>query len=148
MDAPKEPSYERLNKIARALANHASVKEMFPRLSSGEKAGAVRGFALAGLLFEARGEKQLLDRLDADYPDLKENEEVVDLLETTWLLAAEEVLWHLRRIPREKLLLDILDENHPELKGSEQVIELMAATWLLGVEEVMRYLRWRPEEQP
>ena len=148
MDAPKESSYERLNEIAHALANHASVKEMFPRLSSSEKASAVRGFALAGLLFEARGEKQLLDKLAADCPELKENDQVVDLLETTWLLAAEEVLWHLRRIPRDRLLLDILDENHPELKGNEQVIELMADTWLLGVEEVMRYLRWIPDGQP
>jgi hypothetical protein len=147
MDAsagPQEPGYELLNEIARDLANHVSVKKMFPRLSDGEKAGAVRGFALAGLLFQARGQKQLLDKLDADGPEWKENEQVVNLLETIWLLAAEEALWHLRRIPRDKVLLDILDENHPEWKGDERVMELMAAAWLLGVEEVLRYLRWIP----
>jgi hypothetical protein len=147
MDAsagPQEPGYELLNEIARDLANHVSVKKMFPRLSAGEKAGTVRGFALAGLLFQARGQKRLLDKLDADGPEWKENEQVVNLLETIWLLAAEEALWHLRRIPRDKVLLDILDENHPEWKGDERVMELMAAAWLLGVEEVLRYLRWIP----
>jgi hypothetical protein len=126
-------------------SNRVRVKKMFPRLSAGEKAGTVRGFALAGLLFQARGQRRLLDKLGADYPQWKGNEQVVNLLETTWLLAAEEVLWHLRRIPRDKLLRDILGENHPELKGDERVIELMAAAWLLGVEEVLRYLRWIPE---
>ncbi len=148
MDAsaePQEPSYKLLNEIARDLANHASVQKMFPGLSAREKAGMVRGFALAGVLFQARGERRLFDKLDADYPQWKENEQVVNLLETIWLLAAEEVLWHLRGIPRDKLLLDILDENHPEWKGDEHVIELMASAWLLGVEEVLRYLRWMPE---
>ncbi len=87
----------------------------------------------------------MLDKLDADYPQWKEDEQVVNLLETVWLLAAEEALWHLRRIPRDKLLLGVLDENHPELKGDGQAMELMAAAWLLGVEEVLRYLRWTPE---
>ncbi len=86
MDAsagPQEPSYELLNEIARNLANRASVKKMFSELSAREKAGTVRGFALAGLLFQARGQRRLLDKLDADYPRWKENEQVVNLLETT-----------------------------------------------------------------
>jgi hypothetical protein len=147
MDAgagPQEPGYELLNEIARDLANHVSVQKMFPRLSAGEKAGAVRGFALAGLLFQARGQRRLLDKLDADCPQWKEDGRIVNLLEAIWLLAAEEALWHLRRIPRDQLLCDILDENHPEWKGNERVMELMAAAWLLGVEEVLRYLRWMP----
>ncbi len=144
MDAPKEPGYERLEEIVLALAGSAGVKKMFPRSSAGERSTTVRGFALVGLLFETKGRKQLLDKLDADYPQWKEDEQVVDLLTTVWLLAAEEVLWRLRQIPRERLLRDALDANDSELKGDEQVAELMASAWRLGVEEVLRYLRWVP----
>jgi hypothetical protein len=147
MDAsagPQEPGYELLNEIARDLANHASVRKMFPHLSAGEKAGMVRGFALAGMLFQAKGQRRLLDKLDVEYPQWKDDEQIVNLLGTIWLLAAEEALWHLRPISRDRLLRDTLDENHPEWKGDERVTELMAAAWLLGVEEVLRYLRWMP----
>ncbi len=144
MDAPKEPSYERLSEIVHQLTSSASVKKMFPRSSAGEKTSTVCGFALVGLLFETRGRKQLLDKLDTDCPEWKEDEQVVDLLTTVWLLAAEEVLWHLRQIPRERLLRDALDGSQPEWQRDEQLIELMASAWMLGVKEVMRYLRWKP----
>jgi hypothetical protein len=145
MDAPKERSYERLNEIVLALAGSASVKKIFPHSSAGERTSKVRDFALVGLLFEARGRKQLLDKLETDHPELKEDEQAVDLLTTVWLLAAEEVLRHLRRIPRERLLRDVRAGNHLEFQGHERAVELMATTWLLGVEEILRYLRWMPE---
>ena len=65
MNAPQEPTYKRLDEITADLLRKTNLTGMGPQLLANERVSAARGFAIAYLLFEARGRQALVDKIAA-----------------------------------------------------------------------------------
>jgi len=106
-DAPKEPTFRRLNEmgatVAACLGDDEYLQVVWPVLPEQERAGIIRTVALVRLLFDREGHQRLLDKLHTDHPALREHEDEADTLATTaWFMGAATVLRYLRKLPKEQ----------------------------------------------
>ncbi len=104
-DAPKEPTFRRLNEmgatVAACLGDDEYLQVVWPLLPEQERASIIRTLALVLLLFDREGRQRLLQKLHTDHPALLEHEDEADTFATTaWLMGAATVLRYLRRIPK------------------------------------------------
>ena len=106
-DAPKEPTFRRLNEMGATVAAYLGDDEylqvVWPLLPEQERASIIRTLALVLLLFEREGRQRLLQKLHTDHPALLEHEDEADTLATTaWFMGAATILRYLRKLPKEQ----------------------------------------------